>query len=197
MQFEVPNISKEHINIFLRHDVDTLKCVNNIELLLEANSVFKYPAGVYFLVNDDDYHLGDHKAVVTECKERGFEIGLHTICYAKDDYLKQFRLETEKFADETGIRPTSFTIHGMGEYRLSIRKKFINDIISRHNEFGYTFSDCHKAFRSYHHVIEDCHMDFSKNKRYIFDDFREIPSFFRKGNCYLILTHPCYWETNN
>ena len=193
-KFEIPESSKDQINLFLRHDIDTLKCVQNIDLLLESNIAQSYPAGVYFLVDDDEYHLGDHKAVAQACKDKGFEVGLHTICYAQDDYLKQFKLETEKFADEAGFRPATFTIHGLGDERLNIRKSFIRDMIKRHEEFGYSFSDCHKAFRGYHHVIEDCHMDFAVKKRYIFDDFKAFPSFFKKGQNYLILTHPCYWE---
>ncbi|MBL4755118.1 MAG: hypothetical protein JKY52_16175 [Flavobacteriales bacterium] len=186
--------SKDHINVFIRHDIDTLKCVQNIDLLLDSDLHMDFPAGVYFLVDDDEYRLQDFKQVAQACKEKGFETGLHTICYAQDDYMGQFKLETEKFADEAGFRPTTFTIHGMGEKRLSVRKAFIREMVKNHTKYGYTFSDCHKAFRGYHHVIEDCHMDFSVNNRYIFDDFNEFPSFFRKGKNYLILTHPCYWE---
>ncbi|MBN4072156.1 hypothetical protein JYT14_00340 [Flavobacteriales bacterium AH-315-E23] len=186
--------SRDHINLFLRHDIDTLKCIQNIDLLLDSNLDLNLPAGVYFRVDDDEYCLKDHRDVVNACREKGFETGLHTICYAHDDYLDQFKRETEKFADEAGFRPTTFTIHGMGEKRLSVRKNFIRHMIKRHSEFGYTFSDCHKSFRGYHHVIQDCHIDFTVNQRFIFDDFKDFPSFFRKGLNYLILTHPCYWE---
>jgi hypothetical protein len=184
---------EDKINFFLRHDIDTKGCIENMSLLLDLNKKYNIHSGVYFRVDDDEYRLGDYREVVNKCKNQGFEVGLHTVCYVKDDFMKEFVRETEKFIDETGIIPESFTVHGLGEFRVETRKIFYEEIAKRINEFGYTFTDCHKKFRKYDYVIQDCNLIVEKQQRYIFDDFINRPPFFKKGGEYLILTHPCYW----
>lgn len=182
------------INIFVRHDIDTKDCMRNLPLILEIDKAQKVPAGIYFRVDDSEYSLADYKETITSYVDDGFEIGLHTLCYLKDDYLSEFQLETEKFSDELGLRPKSFTVHGLGNFRLDVRLRFCEEIAERRNKFGYEFTDCHHKFVSYDYVIEDCHWDDLRQARYIYDDFIQVPSFFKKGRNYLILTHPSYWH---
>jgi len=65
------------------------------------------------------------------------------------NYRRQFKLDTEKFADEAGFRPTAFTIHGMGDKRLSIRKAFLIVRVKNYEKYGFTFSDCNKKFGAF------------------------------------------------
>lgn len=182
------------INLYLRHDIDTLKCVKNMPMMLDINLKTEMMAAVYFRVDDDEYRLKDLKDVALEYKARGFEMGLHTVCWAEDDYMGQFAMETEKFADELGFRPKSFTVHGAGALRQEERQQFYIEIDKRWDEFDYERTDCHPRFRRYHYVIEDCHLSNPDQNRFIYKDFIEVPTFFQRGKNYIILTHPCYWN---
>ena len=195
MEF-VPFASKqkkgfEKIKMFIRHDVDTKQCVENLPLFLEIDKSLNVWVGVYFRVDDEEYSLMQYRDIVQSYNKLGFEIGLHTVCYKKDNYLDEFKRETDKFTYEVGFRPRSFSVHGLGDYRLNIRMQFYEEIASRMWEFGYKFGDIPQV-HAYDYVIHDCHLDENGN-RFIYDEVINLPSFFRKGENYLILTHPCYW----
>ena len=181
-----------HINVFIRHDIDTRACIENMHLLLAIDWDFGAPAGVYFRADDQEYPLSEQKDAIQVYRDSGFEIGLHTVCYTKDDYLAEFRRETEKFSNAVGFRPKSFSVHGLGAFRHRVRMQFYEDISKQLLESCYEFGDI-PQLRSYDHVIHDCHLDEREN-RSLYDDFVKPLSFFRKGKNYLILTHPCYWQ---
>jgi hypothetical protein len=183
----------DKINIFIRHDIDNKQCILNLPSILEIERSQKKFSGIYLRVDDAEYCVAEYKHEINSLINEGFEVGLHTVCYLKEDYLAEFRRETEKLSDELGFRPRSFTVHGMGGIRLTERLQFCEEIVSKIGEFGYQFTDCHEKVLSYDYVIEDCHWDEVKKARYIYDDFVRLPSFFKRGRNYLILTHPCYW----
>jgi hypothetical protein len=143
-------------------------------------------------VDDEEYLLREYRELIRFYKDSGFEIGLHTCCYTKDDILTEFKRETDKFTEETGFPPKSFSVHGLGDYRQEARMKFYQEIPNRLEEFGYNFGDT-PQLRSYDYVIQDCHFDQNRNF-FIYDDFFRPPLFFHKGATFLILTHPCYWR---
>jgi hypothetical protein len=140
--------------------------------------------------------LRDWREAAQTARQQGFEVGLHTVCYVHDDYLRAFRQETEKFSDETGFAPRTFTVHGLGQHRLETRLRFYEEIAARLADFGYSFSDCHHTLRTYDYVIEDCHWDGARQARFIYEDFATPPDWFWKGRHYLLLTHPCYWTAS-
>ena len=187
------NLPEDQIRVFFRHDIDTLSCVEQLDLLLEVNKKYNHPATFHFRVDGEEYDIKDHAGKVKYCVENGFNVGLHTQCYIEDDYLEQFRRDTELFISATGISPKIFSVHGLGTYRRSVRKRFYREVGSIMPELGYHFSDCTGVQRTYNYSIEDCHFDSSSRSRYIYDDF-ENPDFMRKGQSYLVLTHPCYWQ---
>ena len=196
--FTARRTSRNWINLFLRHDIDTLECIKKVDLLLDCNLNLGLPAGIYFRVDDDEYCLKDHKNLVNDYREQGFETGLHTVCYTHDNYLDQFKFETQKFADEVGFQPKTFTIHGLGN--TENRRKFRRQIVKNYHQFGYdSYPRFHSLFRTsskcynYHYVIEDCHLDIVTNQRFILADFKMFPLFMSKGLNYLVLTHPCHW----
>ena len=153
-------------------------------------------AGVYFRVDDEEYNLRDHKDLAQELRSRGFEVGLHTACYAYDDYMKRFAFETEKFSAEAGFKPKSFTLHGLGSHKKMQRIFFQKKIVNTLSDYGYVYSDCHKNLRSYRYVIEDCHLNSDSGERFIYNDFLEPQYFVNYPGVYLVLTHPCYWTNN-
>jgi len=182
----------EKIQIFVRHDIDTHRCIGNLSPLLNIDRSATVCAGVYFRVDDEEYLLRGYREVIRFYRDSGFEVGLHTCCYTKDNVFEEFKRETEKFAEEAGFWPTSFSVHGLGDYRQAARIKFYREIANRLEEFGYKFGDI-PPLRSYDYVVQDCHFDENRNF-FIYDDFVHLPLFFPKGTTFLILTHPCYWR---
>jgi len=180
-------------NLFVRHDVDTAACIENIEALTAINQTLGIQSGIYFRVDDDEYSLTQHRSTAQALREAGFEVGLHTVCYTEDDYFTELERETKKFAQEVGFQPQSFTVHGLGAYRADVRQRFYQQISNRLEEFGYLFSDCCRDLRRYDYVVEDCHFDSQMEQRFIYDDFISLPKWFRADHDYLVLTHPCYW----
>jgi hypothetical protein len=181
--------------IFVRHDIDTAKCVTNLPLLLSIDREMSVSAGIYFRVDDQEYRFSECRELIEEARQAGFHVGLHTTCYLKDDYMDAFRGETEKFEREAGFSPASFNAHGLGAYRLEVRLNFYDEVALRMGEFGYEFSDCCPALRAYDYVAQDCYWDEERQARYLQNDFFHPKDYFSRGSRFLILTHPCYWYT--
>jgi ubiquinone/menaquinone biosynthesis C-methylase UbiE len=179
------------INIFLRHDVDFERDVLNLKLLTDIEKKLGVRSSVYIRCDFLDYEPEKLKPVVTELRNEGVEVGLHTSCYFEDDYLEAFRRETSAFVRIFGFQPASFTVHGMGQFRMDTRRKFLKQIKTRMEEYNYRFYDSFHL--SYDYVIEDCHGGPEVHQRYILKDFKEGPGSYLKGKSYLILTHPGYW----
>lgn len=179
-------------NIFVRHDIDTQNCITNLSQTLEIDQSLQIPSGIYFRVDDEEYCVRDFQKMIGHYKVMGFEIGLHTLCYTQDNYLQEFKRETEKFKSELGFSPMSFSVHGLGDFRLEVRMRFYKEIALSFREFGYETGDI-PPLRSYEHMIHDCHLD-ADNRRFLYDEFVRLPPFYLPGKRYLILTHPCYWK---
>lgn len=181
-------------SIYVRHDVDTTPCIEKIQAMTAIDEKLNIPASVYFRVDDEDYHLGDHREIPQAIAVQGLEVGLHTSCYVFDNPLARFKLETEKFADESGIRPTSFTLHGFGARNLKQRVELRNHMAKNLGDYGYRFTDCHRSLRKYRYVVEDCHIQPGTGERFIYDDVDRVDELISKPANYLILSHPCYWS---
>jgi hypothetical protein len=185
--------SANQTNLYVRHDIDTRECVQNMALLLDIDQEVGVRAGVYFRADDGEYALEDYRKEIQAYRATGFEIGLHTVCYLKDDYLDALRKETELFTRSLGFSPTSFTVHGMGPCRMDVRMRFCEEICGRLAEFGFTFSDCCPHLRSYDHTIHDSHWNTKERVRFLYSDFIRLPLFSRGSSTYVLLTHPGYW----
>lgn len=182
----------ERDKVFVRHDVDTEQCIRNLPETMEIDQRLRIGAGIYLRVDDEEYSARDHRDMLLRYREQEFEIGLHSLCYTKQDYIQEFQRETEKFKSLMGFQPRSFSVHGLGSFRLKTRTKFYQEIIHCFHQFGYETGDI-PTLRSYEHTIHDCHLD-AQNRRFLYDDFLYFPRFSSKGKHYLILTHPCYWK---
>lgn len=181
-------------NVYVRHDVDTQACIDNIERVMDIDKGLGVPSSVYFRVDDEDYDFSAYSDIVQRIAKDGFEVGLHTSCYSYDDPIKRFEYETQKFTSESGLAPTSFTLHGLGREHYVKRVKFRNHAGRNYEKFGYKFTDCLRATRHYRYVIEDCHVDPQTKDRFIYDDFTNFPDAMTKTGNLLVLTHPCYWQ---
>lgn len=188
----LPRDSSE-ISVYVRHDIDTSACIANLNRLLEIDREFHVPSGVYFRVDGTEYDLAEHRQTVGWCRESGFEVGLHTVCYLDDDPLAAFKKETAVFERKVGFRPTSFTLHGLGTLRYGARMQFVREIRGHLEELGYKFTDCLPQYRQYTYILQDCHLRKNNHEVFIFEDFLRFPRFLRRGDVCLILTHPCYW----
>jgi hypothetical protein len=180
------------INVYFRHDIDTEACLNNLGSLLEIDKKSGIIPGIFFLVSDETYLLSSCKDLASKIHAEGYPVGLHSVCYLKDDYLLEFQKEIDFFTATLGFRPDTFNAHGVGSTKLENRLKFYDEISVKYKEFGFSYSDCCAKLRPYQHVIEDCHWDSSVSKRYIKADFEQPEAFIKPGNN-LVLTHPCYW----
>jgi len=180
-------------SLFVRHDIDTADCGRKMRLLLDIDREAGVSPGVYFRADEEAYRLAELRNRIEPYRSDGFEIGLHTVCYVHDDYLRAFEMETRVFRDAFGFSPTSFTVHGLGTHRHDVRMRFCDDVCERLEDFGYGFSDCCPKLRSYDYVIHDCHFDAKRDVRFVYDDFagRDFP--YAPGMSYVVLTHPCYW----
>jgi hypothetical protein len=178
--------------LYVRHDIDTAACASGMGLLLDIDRELGVRSGLYLLADSTQYRLADHRDAIAAWRAAGFEVGLHTACYAHDDCFAAFAGETRAFADALGFAPRSFTVHGLGEHRLDARLHFYREIPARLAEFGYAFTDI-PGVRGYDHVFQDCHWDDARQARCIRDDLggRRFP--YASGGRYLLLTHPCYW----
>lgn len=181
-------------DVYIRHDIDTLACTERMSSMFDVNLSFGLPSSAFFRVDDDEYCLKDVRDQVVHYKNQGIEMGLHSVCYVEDDYLNELKRETQKFADEVGFLPKTFTVHGLGDFRKSVRNEFYDVIVTRLKEFGYDFTDAGSRLRNYYYVIEDCHVDKRLSKRFIYNDFVDYPGFLKKEQSLLLLTHPCYWH---
>jgi len=178
--------------IFVRHDIDTQECIRNLPETLEIDQRLRVEAGIYLRFDNEEYMAGDHREMLLKYKDHGFEIGLHSLCYTKENYLQEFQRETERFKSIMGFQPRSFSVHGLGSFRLEIRMKFLHEITHCFHEFGYETGDI-PPLRAYEHVIHDSHLD-NENRRFLYDDFLYFPRFSSRRRRYLVLTHPCYWK---
>ena len=147
---------------------------------------------------DDEYPFRDCRRHVKALVTAGLEVGLHSVCYTAEDVWGAFRAETEKFEEESGVRPRSFTMHGLGTQRLDVRLRFVAEIAERIEDFGDVFSDVHPKLREYDFVLEkpphDSRWDEAREARVLRDDFVRFPVGAPSiGRC-LVLTHPCYWR---
>ena len=151
------------------------------------------PAGVYFRADGIEYSLNDYRDAIERYRQAGLEIGLHTVCYTQIDYMSEFGRETDAFERALGFRPTSFTVHGLGEFCLDRRLQFYEEIANSLQSYGYAFTDCHPKWRTYDYVAEDCHWSAERNTRYLLDDFIDLPLLPKVGKArnFLVLTHPC------
>lgn len=180
--------------LYLRHDVDMAACVENLPLLLDVDLAEGIAPPVYIRTDGTDYPPEAVADAVAHYRAKGVEFGLHSSCYTEDDYIGAFRREIGRFAECFGFRPASFTVHGLGSFRVEIRDRFAEEIVDRLPEFGLKFTDCNTRLRQYDYVITDCHLEPETRRRYIYDDVVTLPRFFEPGRDYLVLTHPCYWR---
>ena len=181
-------------SIYVRHDIDTLACVQNAKTLTAINLELGIPAAVYFRVDAEDYVLSEHAELARELAGAGFEVGLHTSCYAHDRPFDKLRADTLSFRDATGLTPRSFTLHGLGYFNFWYRTWFRYTIRFRLAEFGYEFTDCSRGLRVYRHVVEDCHIDPNSGHRCLKTDVLSAPNLIGITGNLLVLTHPCYWK---
>ena len=186
-------LSPGRASLFVRHDIDTADCIRNMALLLDVDRELGVPAGIYFRADEKEYALASHRDEIQAYRAAGLEIGLHTSCYLEADYLVAFRKETELFVRALAFRPTSFTVHGLGPYRMDVRLRFSEEICQRLGEFGYAFSDCCSHLRIYDYTIHDSHWNERERVRFIYNDFLILPPFLHEGKNYILLTHPGYW----
>jgi hypothetical protein len=194
-RFDAPPVPAANAaRLFLRHDVDTVRCIEKLPLLVEANLALGVAAPVYVRTDGIDYDPRAARDVVREAAAAGIEVGLHSSCYLAEDPEAEFRAEGERFADCYDFRPRSFTMHGLGDTRLDQRLAFVESAAGRLAQLGYAFTDAHPSLRRYDYVITDCHPDPVSATRFIYDDFHSLPGFLARGRDYLVLTHPCYWR---
>ena len=184
--------SASSASLFVRHDIDTKRCIQNMALLLDIDRELGVPAGVYFRAEGEEYALASYQGEIQAYRAAGLEIGLHTLCYLEEDYLDAFRRETEVFRHAVGFSPATFTVHGLGPFRMDVRLRFCEEICARLGEFGYTFSDCCSHLRTYDYTIHDSHWNKEAGVRFIYNDFFDFPPLLG-GRNYILLTHPGYW----
>lgn len=193
-RFDAPPAAGADLRLFLRHDVDTVACVERLPLLVEADLDAGFAVPVYLRTDGIDYDPRTARDVAANLVRAGVEIGLHSSCYLADDPEAAFRAEGERFADCFGVRPRSFTMHGLGEVRLAQRLAFVAEAARGLDRLGYAFTDADPSLRRYDYVITDCHPDPVAGTRFIYDDIERLPRFLARGRDYLVLTHPCYWR---
>ncbi len=184
-------VDKAVMNAFVRHDIDTEKCIRNMDLLVNVDKKNGIKSGLYFRSDDaSGYDLNNYRSQICKYHNEGFEIGLHTVCYQKDNFILELKKEREQFEKALGFPPLTLTIHGMGRFRFEIRTKLLEYIAINLENQGFYFTDCMEKYRKYDYVIHDSHLN-PNNKRYILSDFVSPP--LMKNKSIIILTHPCYW----
>jgi hypothetical protein len=178
--------------IFVRYDVDTPQCLARLTPIVDVGLAERVSPAVYVRADGREYALEAHRESLRELAASGVHVGLHSSCYLEDDYLAELRREIDGFAKALGSPPETLTVHGMGSHRSEVRAEFVQEVVLRLPEFGFSFTDCHPALRSYAYVIEDCHWDEESSGRFIYDDFLHPPPL-RNEESYLVLIHPGYW----
>jgi hypothetical protein len=192
--FDVAGTSPDHVNFFLRHDVDTAECVAKLRLIAAQNVAESVAAAVFIRCDGAEYLPRDARSAVAECRANGMEVGLHSSAYVEGNAEARLREELAVFRDTFGFAARTVTIHGLGEYRLAERNALVRKLSTSLAAFQLSFTDAHESLRVYDHVITDCHLDSVNGRRFIYRDMLRLPPLLRKGRAYLVLTHPCYWK---
>ena len=196
LPFDAKKPIHNKVNFFFRHDIDYDTCIENFHAKAEIDLSYDIPAAYYLRCDEIDYNLEQYKDKILYYKNQGLHFGLHTVCYLQDDFIKEFKRETEYFTDILGFRPTTFTVHGLKEKREN-RIQFGNLIPKKMYQLGYHFTDCNAKFRFYHFVVSDVYYNYEIQRKItnLYEDFKIFSPFMLRGRCYLVLTHPCYWGT--
>jgi len=183
--------SPKKANFIFRHDLDTQSCLENFHILADIHLQLNVPLSVFVRTDNLDYPFKNSFPFLKPYLNK-FQIGLHSSCYIYENPLKRLEKEVSIFNEIYGFYPKFLTLHGLGQYKYTERMNLIKDLSTKYKDFGFVFTDCTPTLRTYNYVIQDCHLD-SNGHRYIKKDFSNLPPSI-KGNCYLILAHPCYWK---
>lgn len=183
-------INSQKSNFIFRHDLDTVKCLQNSHILADLHLKHSIPLSIFVRMDDLDYNSKSSYLFVSKYVEH-FPIGLHSSCYIYDNPLKALRDEIQKFQNIYNFSPKFLTLHGLGTYKYEERIKLIDSLSKNYKDFGFDFADFISSMRNYNYVIQDCHKE--NNHRFLKKDIITLPPLI-KGSCYLLLAHPCYWE---
>lgn len=181
-------LDRNKVNVVIRHDIDTLDCMEELEQMLSVNRRFVLRVALYFRADEKEYSMQNYAPQIRAWKNEGHEIGLHTLAYTSDQMEEAFRREHELFGEILGFYPRTFTLHGLGELHYENRLRFLDRIDHFIEAYGYLGSDNQRGYR---YAIHDSHL--VNGRRVLMSDFERLPGFLRKGDGVLILTHPCYW----
>jgi len=193
--YNIGNIykSKNRKSVVLRHDIDTLKCVDNIPMFLKIELAYNLSASYFFRVDNIDYKAEYCIQSVKLLKENNMHIGLHSLAYNGGDIFNNLATEIDDFKRYFGFLPDSYNFHGGFDKFLVNRLYLSNNFRKVKKRFPhFLISDSMSSYYDYH--ITDCR--FQSGKRYL----RLNSHNCNKGIINIIkpkivyLTHPCYWN---
>lgn len=104
------DLNPHKLNVVLRHDVDAFPERNHLFYAIERR--WHVPSAFYILLSECDYDAAAHADELKELARAGFEIGLHTTAWGREDAVGFFRNEMATFRSILGCYPETFTLHG-------------------------------------------------------------------------------------
>lgn len=182
------------INIYLRHDIDHMRDLKMLPAILDIEIDCKVRSISYIKCDDENYLLTDAQSIVRKYLEKGHLFGLHSTCYMYDDFIGKFEDEIFRFKEVFLFNPLFFNMHGNGDTRYAIKCEFREFIRSRVKQYGFLLSDDFPEFFKNRLTIHDCSGGPDFNKRFLKEDFFNLPSFLKTGDRINIVTHPGYWK---
>jgi hypothetical protein len=186
---------------FVRHDIDTPNCLQQLPLLLDIALDFDIRPACFLRVGCDAYDLSLAQSVIRSYSGSGIVFGLHSECYLDDDWDSRLAREVNLFKDVLGFQPIAVNAHGYGQYRIDTRLDFYKGLnAGRALAHGFTFTDVGNPPRDYEVQVQDCHSsgsspehnDFRAERRQVLSDFINLPPAGLYKNA-ILLTHPGYW----
>ncbi len=180
--------------VVLRHDHDGGKKLP-LSLLCDIEEAAGFRSSIHILVDGLDYDPLPLVPFWKDLSKRGFDIGLHSQCWMRENYEEAFFDDLAKFELLLGFKPKTMSLHGAwprSDIDMRRREEFLGnlnkylrdtDIAGYNNTFSWVLEDS-----SIGGEVQPLTWEFSGGADFIF-----------RGGVGLILTHDgnpqlSYWS---
>lgn len=182
----------EFVNVVLRHDLDGKP--EKLSLFTAAEEKTGVLSSIYVRMDGETYSPGPLKSMMNELKNKGFEIGLHSLAYCAENWREALLAELGQFYDVFGFPAESVNTHGFSSERGIIEKRahFIRTVSETPFTPQFILTE-HNYSTLYHYAIGDANFAMGKKLSYITKDVLNLPELPPRS-CARIITHTDYWE---
>jgi hypothetical protein len=188
-------VNQVHRGFLLRHDLDTIQCLENLPALVAVEASLQLRSTIYVLSDNCFYPLEEYGEYLQSLHQNRFDLALHTRCHFQDDPLDYLETEINRFRTVLGFFPLTVTLHG--EYPRPL------DYFAKRTSFQQRFEQVERKFNLYflnkrpYQGFSDAkfinHADGSRTG-VLNEEFGQPWNYFYEGLIPAVInTHPIYW----